>query len=428
MGKGLIVATAEMGLGHLRAAQPFSVAAGSRMVIMGKNDESTHAEKKLWQRMLNGYERVSRYKSIPVLGPIVFAGMNALLSIPKRETVLRDCSRPTIPLKMVERAIKNGLCSGIIGVVQREEQPVLATFYAPALALSQQTDVPVFCQICDSDLSRAWVPSNPTQNNLYYFAPCERAQQRLVSYGVNPTSIFLTGFPFPHQLVGGYQEPLARKNWAQRYDFLTKAHPKSQSRPFHVVYAVGGAGAYWEIGVQIAQSLYHEITQGNVRLTLIAGTRPDIAAKYMSVKRSLMVSNEGIDVFYSSSYDEYFDGFAKIMETADVLWTKPSELSFYSALGIPIVMAPPLGPQEEANREWLLGFGGATDQRDPSTCNVWLLNQLYSGSLARLAKNGWGLGKRTALYEALDIINATANQSLAIAPTLKPECMEFTQI
>ena len=37
-----------------------------------------------------------------------------------------------------------------------------------------------------------------------------------------------------------------------------------------------------------------------------------------------------------------------------MLWTKPSEMTFYAALGIPLILAPPLGAHERYNRRWAL--------------------------------------------------------------------------
>ena len=43
----------------------------------------------------------------------------------------------------------------------------------------------------------------------------------------------------------------------------------------------------------------------------------------------------------------------------DILWTKPSELSFYAGLGLPIIMAPSVGAQERFNKAWLRAIGAA---------------------------------------------------------------------
>jgi predicted transcriptional regulator len=91
---------------------------------------------------------------------------------------------------------------------------------------------------------------------------------------------------------------------------------------------------------------------------------------------------------------EYFRRFNLALRTTDVLWTKPSELSFYTALGLPIVMAPPLGSQERANREWLERLGAGVPQSDPRYADEWLFDLVESGWLAEAAMQGFVEGEQ----------------------------------
>ena len=83
---------------------------------------------------------------------------------------------------------------------------------------------------------------------------------------------------------------------------------------------------------------------------------------------------------FTSRY-EYFSGFSEILKTTDILWTKPSELSFYTGLGLPIVIAPPIGSQEDFNRLWLQYVGGGIPQNDPKYTNEWLFDWIRSGGM-----------------------------------------------
>ena len=49
--------------------------------------------------------------------------------------------------------------------------------------------------------------------------------------------------------------------------------------------------------------------------------------------------------------DEYFNTFNETLRETDILWTKPSELSFYAGLGIPIIIAPTIGSLEDFNKK-----------------------------------------------------------------------------
>jgi hypothetical protein len=92
------------------------------------------------------------------------------------------------------------------------------------------------------------------------------------------------------------------------------------------------------------------------------------------------------------------------MRTTDILWTKPSELSFYTGLGLPIIMAPTVGSQEDFNRNWLYQVGGGTDALDPTYAGEWLWDWISSGALARMAWNGYTNAPTHGAYRIDDIV------------------------
>jgi hypothetical protein len=64
-------------------------------------------------------------------------------------------------------------------------------------------------------------------------------------------------------------------------------------------------------------------------------------------------------------------------------------MTFYGGLGLPLLLAPPLGHHERLNREWALSLGVARDAcaADSALCAV--LGGVADGSLARCALNGF---------------------------------------
>jgi hypothetical protein len=78
-----------------------------------------------------------------------------------------------------------------------------------------------------------------------------------------------------------------------------------------------------------------------------------------------------------------------MMDTTDILWTKPSELSFFGALGIPLILAPPVGSQEKFNRRWLINNGVGMDQRDTASLRDWLWDSIKHGWFAKSAIQGF---------------------------------------
>ncbi len=60
---------------------------------------------------------------------------------------------------------------------------------------------------------------------------------------------------------------------------------------------------------------------------------------------------------------DVFAKFNQLLHEKDVLWTKPSELCFYPALGIPLIMSAPLGHTRSATSRWCCGSAPASGRR-----------------------------------------------------------------
>ena len=96
-----------------------------------------------------------------------------------------------------------------------------------------------------------------------------------------------------------------------------------------------------------------------------------------------------VRIQYYHDRPTYFRKFDQLLRHTDVLWTKPSELSFYAGVGLPIIISPPIGSQEIFNELWLRNVGGGTPQGDPKYTSEWLFDWVESGGLARMAWNGF---------------------------------------
>ena len=131
----------------------------------------------------------------------------------------------------------------------------------------------------------------------------------------------------------------------------------------------------------------------------MAGTRLDVAS-YFKQELSAMgcdcQGRSGIKVIYGLDKRAYFAAFNQELHDTDIIWTKPSEMSFYTALGLPIIIAPPVGAHEKFNQEWLEHIGSGFLQEDPRYVDQWLFYVLESGRYAEAAWHGFmnapGLG------------------------------------
>jgi hypothetical protein len=341
----------------------------------------------------------------------------------------RDLSRPTIQLKTVYQMIKQGWGLDLIEKLNKNPIPLISTFFAPAYYAEEhgyKNEIYLMC--CDTDVSRAWAPLHPSKSRIKYLVPNRRVKERLGLYGVRAENIFVTGFPLPKENIGGRGLPILKQSLGQRLAHLDptgKFRKKYQGTikeflgndylvgtaknkyPLTLTFAVGGAGAQKDLGAQILTSLRQKIDQGEVRLNLVAGVRNDVYVFYQKLIKDLGLlkkKNGHINILYADNKPDYFKKFNQLLLETDVLWTKPSELSFYAGLGLPIIMAPTIGSQEEFNREWLMLIGAGVPQEDPRYTNEWLFDWLESGWLAEAAWHGFLDAPRQGVYHVEEVV------------------------
>jgi hypothetical protein len=416
------VVAADMGYGHQRAVYPLKHIAEEGIITVGSSEAVSKAEQKLWKRLLNAYEFFSRAKSVPVVGPPLFSMLDSLMRIPSFYP-MRNLSNTTFQVNLLESLIEKGLCKGMLEKTSTKNLPLITSFYASAIAADKKGFSKIYCIICDADINRVWVAKHPWESRIEYFAPCGKAAQRLKAYGVPDERIHLTGFPLPVELLGDENLSVLKKDLAQRLFYLD---PKGKFRARHgrnveyflgkenfvfrnerkltITYAVGGAGAQKEIGEKIAHSLKDKLQTGEIRLVLVAGIRKEVKEYFEFVKKEIEPDGDCIKIIFSETLDGYFDLFNKALHETDILWTKPSELSFYSALGIPIVMSPIIGSQEKFNRKWLREIQAALKQDKPEYADQWLYDLLERGTLAESAWDGFLKVRKLGTFKILRVL------------------------
>lgn len=403
-----LITAVDMGLGHLRAADALARAFGAVTTRPDVAPVATEDEERLWRRTRLLYELLSRATQVPALGRPLGGLLELITRIPPLHP-RRDLSHPEATTRAIERLMARGLGAGLSAELQRRRGPLLTTYFVPALVADAHRHPDVSCLVTDTDLARAWVPRDPAQSGIRYFAPSRRAHERLLAYGVRPERVVLTGFPLPHELVGGADERALRQNLSGRLARLDRggqfrrslgatltdrlgpaAVSAEDDRPPLVVFAVGGAGAQSELAAAFLPSLKRAILGGALRLALVAGLRAPVAARFRGLlRRHGLDGHSAVSVLCESTLDGYFRAFNALVAEADVLWTKPSELTFFAALGLPLVLAPPVGAQERYNRRWAIENGAALDQREARAAGDWLEEWLRDGVLASAAWNGF---------------------------------------
>lgn len=408
------VVSANMGYGHDRAAHGLEEISYGEFITSNDYHGIPKEDRKLWHDTRSLYEALSRLKPIPFIGEFAFQAMDRFQEIPSFYP-RRDLSAPNLQLHAMYRIIKKGLAKDLCERLQKRRMPVVCTFPLTAHALEYHGyPEDIYVIVTDTDMSRAWVSLDPKRSKVKYFAPTGRVVERLKLYGVHSDRIFYTGFPIPKSIIGGETGPLVKEDLSRR---ICNLDPKgifvnryrhtlerelglghcekimrSKPKAITITFAVGGAGAQRHMGVDIAKSLREHIHRGKIKFILVAGTRKEVAEYFTSeiTKYGLKkMIGKGIEVYFEPDRHKYFHGFDKVLRKTDLLWTKPSELSFYAGAGIPIIMAPPIGSQEEFNKLWILNVGAGIQMYEAETCNEWLMDWINSGALARMAYNGY---------------------------------------
>lgn len=422
------VISVDMGYGHERAAYALRELTSNDIITANNYQGIPKADKKLWSEGQQFYETVSRLKMVPFIGNYIFEAYDKFQEIPAFYP-RRDLSRPNLQVRQINHLIsKRGWGRDLIDRLRKNPLPLVTTFFVPAY-MAEVFGYPgkIYCVICDADISRTWVSVNPKSSPIIYLASNGRTVERLKLYGVPAENIKLTGFPLPPELVGGPHSAALKTDLARRllaldpngifrskYDRALHQelgahwHGKHARRtPFTITYCVGGAGAQFELGIQILESLKVKLAEGHCKLNLVAGTHKSVEREFKKAVRKLRLTAQlghTVNILAWPTRQEYFKGFSRALKKTDILWTKPSELSFYTGLGIPIIIAPPIGSQEDFNATWLRTVGGGVPQNDPRYTNEWLFDWWESGGLAKMAWSGYMEAPTHGAYRIQELI------------------------
>lgn len=398
------VVAVDMGYGHQRAAYPFRDVAYEQIITANTGAMVDPAERKRWTTLQGLYEGVSRVNKVPLIGPWLWRTYDRFQAISPHYP-FRDLSKPTLGSMRLDRLMHKGFGNSVVDYTRkREDLPLLTTFFAIALAADRQGRKDVFCVVTDTDVNRIWVAREPAKSRIHYLAPSPLNRQRLMQYGVPAERIHVTGFPLPQENVATAAQDLRRRiavldakgaflhGYGRMIDAELGPAPASAARPLSITFAVGGAGAQAEMARDILQSLSSALREGRMRLNLVAGVRAEVDQYFRRIIGELGLDTElgqSIHLLLAPTKDEYFVKFNQLLHDTDVLWTKPSELCFYPALGIPLIMSAPLGAHEERNLDVVLRVGAGQRQEDPRAAVEWLTDWTNSGLLALNAFQGY---------------------------------------
>lgn len=400
------VIAADMGYGHQRTAFPLKDLALEQKIINANHYGGIpKKDRNIWRSTKSIYEFISRLKKIPLLGNFIFGILDKFQKIMNYYPI-RDLSIPNLGVKSNYYFIKKGWGKDLVDRLREEHLPILTSFFTPAfMAEYFGYNNEIYCIVCDADINRAWVPLNPKLSKIKYLTPCTWARDRLKLYGIKKENIFFTGYPLPKENLGDENLEIVKEDMKYRilnldpqkkyqtlYKPLIKNYlgdlPEKSDHPLTILFSIGGAGAQKEIALYLVNSLKEKIKTKEVKIIISVGVREELRKYYEKGIYNLKLDG-WVHILSGITIDEYFEKFNKALRKTDILWTKPSELSFYAGLGIPIIIAPTIGSQEDFNKRWLLHVGAGISQENPRYTDQWLYDLLNSGNFAEMAMQGF---------------------------------------
>jgi hypothetical protein len=421
------VVAIDMGYGHLRPAYAVAEALGTDVLQVDQAPLARDKDQKLWAYVRQYYESVSRASQWPVFGLPLRTLLERVTDI-RDLYAERDQSRPNISAEVLDRVIKKGLGSTLVNYLEQRDATLVTTFFMPAIAADRLGYDKIFCIVTDSDIQRVWAPMDPGNTRINYLVPSQRTRRRLRAYGVPESRIRVTGFPLPHRLVGGTDMQELKQNLGRRLvrldpsgifrkdlkhaisQFLGPLPELSGAATVPVLtFAVGGAGAQVGLADSFLPGLRSLLDERRLELVLVAGIRAEVAEQLRECVRRAGLARQleaggNIRIVYEVDFPGYLDTFNGVLAQTDVLWTKPSEMTFFAGLGLPLVFSEPVGTHEQYNRRWAREEGAGLKQRDPRFAGEWLKDWLKDGTLAAAAWNGFTRMPSHGLYQILDAL------------------------
>lgn len=438
------VVAVDMGYGHQRAAYPLKVFAnGGKVINANFYSGIPKSDRKIWQLSRSFYEFISRFSNVPLIGQKAFEIYDKNFQGIPAFYPKRDLSKPTFQLKEIYRLMRTkSWGKDLISRLEKNPLPLVTTFFVPAfMAEYYKYSGDIYLIICDADVSRAWVSLHPNRSKIKYLAPSRRVVERLQLYGARPDKIYHTGFPLPLENLGDSRLSILKRDFGARlpnldpdkiyiskYERTIKKHlglknfKTKSDHKLNLMFAIGGAGAQKGLAVEIVKSLKLKIIKNQITVTLVAGIHNAVNSYFKRELKNIGLTSclgQKIKIIFSNSKEDYFKKFNRALRTTDILWTKPSELSFYCALGLPIIIAPPIGEQEVFNRRWLEGIGAGIFQDDPKYTSEWLFDWINSGWLAEAAMQGFLEASKFGTYNVERVIAKKPEEARRIETVLQ---------
>ena len=412
MNPDFYITTVLMGYGHLRAADNVAGLGLGRLVRVDQPPFASLADIWVWKSSQDLYHAVSR--AVETRLRFLFRVLERIEDIPEDST-LASMDYSMLVACLIRMGVGRGLrrlSAESDGALKGHScLPRLHTFFVPGLAcIYNRFPGKNYQLLCDADFHRVWAPIKPNDGDVTYLIPTAAGADRMMSYGVSHERIVVTGFPLPVANTGGMNLNVLKPDFLARLERLS---PQSDS-PLRLVFSLSGAGCYLHLLKALIRELLPELRSGKLTLCIAAGDNARAKAEIESHLARLKVGAtaeggcaipaDGVTILYSPDVLEAFALFNRALRESDLLITKPGELVFYAALGMPQVLLPPVGKHEFKNRAYLIENSAALDLPGAESAGAWLLAQRANGAWRHAAESAFARLPKLGTFAINDVV------------------------
>jgi len=361
----ILILSASVGAGHLRAAQAVELALREMdPAAEVQNLDALEYTNAAFRRMYGRW-----YLDLVNRAPYLLGYFYDLLDRAPSARGKRDRVRLLVEklnLRRLVRLLREGRWDLVVNT------HFLPAEMIAALRRAEDAQVPQFTVTTDFETHRLWI-NQPCER---YFTATEEGAANLQHWGVPESDIAVSGIP----IHPAFSRPKTR-------DACLARHGLAGDRPV-VLQLAGGFGVgpveQWLGGLLAVQT--------PLEVVVVAGRNEELKAR---LEKAPVPERHRLRVLgFTTAMDE-------LMAAADVVVSKPGGLTTSEALacGTPMAIINPIPGQESRNSDFLLESGAAIKINSPTTL-AYKLGRLLAdpGRLAQLKENARRLGKPAAAF------------------------------
>ncbi|HEX4795345.1 MAG TPA: glycosyltransferase [Humisphaera sp.] len=326
MGSRILILSASVGSGHIRAAQAVEQALRElRPDVAVRHVDVLELSNRVFRRLYG-----QGYFDVVARVPHLIGHLYDYLDRPLRAWQW--------PFDAMRFAIQRANLGGLIELLTETRWDLaINTHFLPAeiigaLRTSLHVTFPQITVTTDFDTHRLW-HNSPCE---HYFAATEEGKLRLAACGV------------PRELISAVGIPI-HPAFAQHKDMLECRRRLGLSPDRPVVLQMSGG-----LGIGPIQQLHESLLQTSVPIQLVVVTGRNAAARQQLSVTPCPARHQRAILGFTSEMDE-------LLAAADVVVTKPGGLTSSEALarGTPMILVDPIPGQETHNADHLLENGAA---------------------------------------------------------------------